>query len=116
VIATIERGRDQKTDSPEGTGGQPYPRVDDYPGGSVAVDTARGIIATARSARAERSWFSLDRAYFVGVEVAAEQVLHPDTDWVRQVTWLDRYNPAFVAGFVETTARLASMWSWPSET
>jgi hypothetical protein len=121
VIATIERDRYQQIDAPNRAGQHQLaprpelPAVLDDSGWSAAADTARGMIATARSARVKLAWFSLDRAYFVGVEAAAEQALHPETDWVHHVNWLDRHNPAFMSGFVETSARLASMWPWPSE-
>jgi hypothetical protein len=78
-----------------------------------SLEAVQGIIDRARSERAAMSWWSRDRAYYVGVEAAAEQVLHPDIEWVSNVNWLDRHNPAFVAGYVETTARLAPWWRWP---
>jgi hypothetical protein len=71
------------------------------------------LIDEARSERASMSRFSLGRAYYVGVEAAAEQVLHPERQSLRLVPWLDRYNPAFVSGYLETTALLAPFWSWP---
>jgi hypothetical protein len=74
------------------------------------VEAVHGLIDMARSERAKSSVFSLDRPYYVGVEAAAEQVLHPDVDWVRNVHWLVRYNLAFISGYVETTALLAPLW------
>ena len=79
------------------------------------ADAVRELIAKARQERASLSRLSPRRAYYVGVEAAAEQVLDPGFEWVRKVAWLDRLNPAFISGFVETTAFLAPMWSWPSD-
>jgi hypothetical protein len=78
--------------------------------GAAELEAVHGLIDMARSEQAARLPFSLDRAYYVGVEAAAEQVLHPHVDWVRNVHWLDRYNLAFMSGFVETTALLTPMW------
>jgi hypothetical protein len=72
------------------------------------------LIVNARRERAALSRLSPRRAYYVGVEAAAEQTLHPGLEWVRNVGWLDRLNPAFISGFVETTAVLTPVWSWPS--
>jgi hypothetical protein len=79
------------------------------------MDAVQGLIDRARSERATKSRLSPEHAYYLGVEVAAEQVLHPDLDCLKTVSWLDRHNPAFVAGYVETTARLAPMWSWSDD-
>jgi len=81
------------------------------------VEAVDGLIDMARAERARSSPFSPRRAYYAGVEAAGEQVLHPDVEWVRNVHGLDRYNPAFISGYTETTALLAPLWGWrPSET
>jgi hypothetical protein len=82
------------------------------PDPDVAV---KELIVKAREERASLSRLSPRRAYYVGVEAAAEQVLNPGFEWVRKVAWLDRLNPAFISGFVETTAFLTPLWSWPSD-
>ena len=73
------------------------------------------LIVKARQEQAALSRLSPRRAYYVGVEAAAEQVLNPGLEWVRKVGWLDRVNPAFISGFVETTALLTPLWSWASD-
>jgi hypothetical protein len=72
------------------------------------------LIDWARTERAHLSLLSFDRAYYLGIEVAAEQVLHPDVEAIRSVGWLDRCNPAFASGYMETVARLTPFWSWSS--
>ena len=57
------------------------------------------------------SRLSPHRTYYVGVEAAAEQVLHPEVHSVSNVGWLDRHHPAFVSGYVQTAAMLAPLWS-----
>jgi hypothetical protein len=66
----------------------------------------------ARHERQSRWVFSPDRAYFLGVETAAEQVLHPEVEAVGSVSWVDLQHPAFVMGYLETVATLAPLWSW----
>jgi len=79
------------------------------------LETVQQLIDDARFEQASRPRLSLGRAYFVGVQAAAEQALHPDRVALRNVSWLDRFNPGFVSGYVETTALLAPLWSWPSD-
>jgi len=81
----------------------------------VPAAAVQELIVKARQERAELSRLSPRRAYYVGVEAAADQVLHPGLEWIRKVGWLDRLNPAFVSGFLETTALLTPLWSWPSD-
>jgi hypothetical protein len=81
----------------------------------VSVDEVQALIDAARGRRS-RSWrLSLAHGYYAGVETAAWQVLHPEAGALGSVGWLDRHNPGFVSGYVETTARLASRWSAPLE-
>jgi hypothetical protein len=77
-------------------------------------DGVQELIDWARTERAHVGLLSLDRAYYLGIEVAAEQVLHPDVEAIRSVGWLDRCNPAFVSGYMETVAMLTPFWSWSS--
>jgi hypothetical protein len=77
-------------------------------------DGVQDLIAWARAERAHSALFSFERAYYFGIETAAEQVLHPEGEALRSVGWLDRYNPAFVSGYTEAVAMLAPLWSWGS--
>jgi hypothetical protein len=76
------------------------------------LDVVRDMIDTARAEQAGLSPLSPDRAYYLGVETAAQQVLHRDVEATDQVHWLDRVHPCFIAGYVETAAALAPFWSW----
>jgi hypothetical protein len=78
------------------------------------LDAVRDVIDTARAERASLPIFSPDRAYYVGVEAAAEQVLHPEVEATSRVLWIDRFHPYFIAGYVETAAALAPWWAWPA--
>src|SRR5262245_17496005 len=50
-------------------------------------DGVQELIDWARTERAHLGLLSLDRAYYLGIEVAAEQVLHPDVEAMRTVAW-----------------------------
>jgi hypothetical protein len=78
------------------------------------LDGVQELLDWARTQRAHMALFSLDRAYYLGIETAAQQVLHAEVEAVRSVGWLDRLNPAFVSGYMETIAMLAPFWSWAS--
>jgi hypothetical protein len=80
----------------------------------IDPDALQALADLARLKRATMSWFAPQRAYYRGVEAAAEQVLRPEVASVRYVGWLDRYNPAFISGYLETIALLAPAWRWPS--
>ena len=77
----------------------------------TALDDARDLLEEARDSGARSLPFSADRAFWKGVEAAAEQVLHPEADGLATVGWFDRANLAFVSGYVQTTAMLAPAWS-----
>jgi hypothetical protein len=78
----------------------------------VALDAVQQLADRARIERTSRWPFSPDRAYYLGVETAAAQVLHPEVEALSTVAWFDVQHPAFVAGYLETVATLAPLWSW----
>jgi hypothetical protein len=88
------------------------PRDDDS---RVDLAAVQALADIARSKHAVVSWFALERAYYRGVEAAAEQVLHPEVASVQSVGWLDRHNLAFMSGYVETIALLEPAWSRRSD-
>jgi hypothetical protein len=95
--------------------GQPLSASAHDDGTPVDLDAVQALADAARSKRATMSWFAPERAYYRGVEAAAEQVLHPEVPSVRDVAWLDRLNPTFLSGYLETIALLAPAWRWPSD-
>ena len=81
---------------------------------AATLEAVQDLAERARHERTSRWLFSPDRAYYLGVETAAEQVLHPEVEVASNVSWLDLQHPAFVMGFLETVATLAPLWSWSS--
>jgi hypothetical protein len=96
-------GRDRAHDAPAARDRSP-----------LTLDSVDELAKWARAERARAWFFSPDRAYYLGMETAAEQVLHPQREALRTIGWYDRSNPAFMAGYMETTALLAPLWSWSS--
>jgi hypothetical protein len=49
-----------------------------------------------------------ERSFYLGVEAAADEFVHPELGCAREEHWLDRERPPFRAGYVETKAVLAA--------
>ena len=109
-IAPDARAAADVVDAGEGQPASVAPPGDDESQGDLAA--LQALADLARSKQAVMSWFALERAYYRGVEAAAEQVLHPEVASVQSVGWLDRHNLAFISGYVETIALLEPAWSW----
>jgi hypothetical protein len=67
----------------------------------------RGLVAEARSERSLLPVDSAERRFYLGVEAAAEEVLHPELGVTRGAAWLDRQAPAFRDGYRRTSVLLA---------
>jgi hypothetical protein len=79
----------------------------------VSAEDVQRLIDGAQRRRARSARLSLDHGYYAGVEAAARQSLDSEDCSLCRVGWLDRHNPGFVSGYIETAARLASEWSAP---
>jgi hypothetical protein len=74
----------------------------------MLVNAVRDLVIRARSERTTMAPSSPERAFLLGVEAAAEEVLHPELSCAREAHWLDRESPAFRAGYLEASALLAT--------
>jgi hypothetical protein len=86
----------------------------DHTPSPMDTEAVQALVEMARSRRSTMSRFAPEWAYYRGVEAAAEQVLHPELAVVRNIAWLDRHNPGFSPGYLETIALLAPAWRWSS--
>jgi hypothetical protein len=73
----------------------------------MLLNAVRGLVSAARSERATMPQSSPERTFYLGVEAAAEEVLHPELGCARDELWLDREKPEFRAGYLEASALLA---------
>jgi hypothetical protein len=65
----------------------------------------------ARAAQSERAVLAMDapeREFYLGVEAAADEVLHPELATARVAGWPDRESAPFREGYLRTSASLAS--------
>jgi hypothetical protein len=74
----------------------------------MVLSAVRELITRARSERATMEQSSPERAFYLGVEAAAEEVLRPELGCTRDERWLDREAPPFRAGYLETKSLLSA--------
>ncbi len=72
----------------------------------IQLAAVRGLIEEARSERALRPENSPERQFYLGVDAAAKEVLHPELS-TRNPDWLDREKPAF-RGYLRTSVLIAT--------
>jgi hypothetical protein len=77
----------------------------------ILVGAARQLIADARAARREMDLHHPDRDFYLGVEAAADEVVHPELGVTRPPSWPDETAPGFRDGYLRTTAMLAAAMS-----
>jgi hypothetical protein len=73
----------------------------------ILLSAVRGLVATARELRGRLSATDPARHFYLGVEAAGDEVLHPELLVTRAEGWLDREPPAFRDGYVKTSILLA---------
>lgn len=75
---------------------------------SIILGAVRTLVAEARTERSLLSAGSPERQFYLGVDAAAEEVLHPELGSSRGTDWLDREAPAFQDGYLRTSTLLAN--------
>ncbi|HUP72898.1 MAG TPA: hypothetical protein VM282_07605 [Acidimicrobiales bacterium] len=79
----------------------------------IALEAVRGLIKAARAERAALSVHAPERQFYLGVEAAAEEILHPELASARSEEWLDRESSAFRDGYLQTANLLAVAMTAP---
>jgi hypothetical protein len=74
----------------------------------ILVGAVRHLVEAARAERALMPERAPEREFYLGVEAAAEGVLHPELEMTRTADWVGRHTPEFREGFVRTTTMLAT--------
>jgi hypothetical protein len=72
------------------------------------VGAARQLAADARAARSEIDLHHPDRDFYLGVEAAADEVVHPELRAARPSTWPDGTSIGFRDGYLRTSAMLTA--------
>lgn len=75
---------------------------------AIIVNSVRGLIADARAERALLRADSPERQFYLGVDAAAEEILHPELRDARAANWLDGETPAFREGYLRTSILLST--------
>ena len=78
---------------------------------AAAVNAARDLVKKARTERAMRSGDDPERQFYLGVEAAAEEVIHPELAVSRADGWLDHEADRFRNGYVQTADVFATAMS-----
>jgi hypothetical protein len=69
---------------------------------------ARTLLEHARQERARLPLDTHDRAFYLGVGAAAEEVLHPELADAHDDTWLRREPAPFQEGYLKATTAIAA--------
>src|SRR5687768_3468102 len=73
----------------------------------VLVHAAKALIAAAQSERASSPVHAPERQFYLGVEAAAIEVLHPELGMARTAEWLARQPLAYREGYLRTAAMIS---------
>lgn len=79
----------------------------------VLLGAVRALIAEARAERAVLAMDAPERRFFLGVEAAAEEVLHPELAHARSEDWPRREPVEFQEGYLQTAMLVAAALSAP---
>jgi hypothetical protein len=69
----------------------------------ILLSAARGLVKDAMSSRASMPENAPERQFFLGVEAAAQEVIHPELAASRVPDWLDHQPPLFRDGYTRTS-------------
>ena len=74
----------------------------------ILVNAVREIVRAAQSERALLSMDAPEREFYLGVEAAADEVLHPELAAGRAADWPGRESAPFREGYLQMSANLAA--------
>ncbi len=74
----------------------------------IVLSAVRDLVHAAQSARAALALDAPERDFYLGVEAAAMEVLHPELVSARPVDWPERESRPFREGYLRTTSSLAA--------
>lgn len=73
----------------------------------IVLNAVRALVTSARDVRAHLSAHDPDRQFYLGVDAAANEVLHPEMQAARADGWLDNEAPSFREGYLKASILLA---------
>jgi hypothetical protein len=81
---------------------------------SILIDSLQRLSAEARVERAKLPFESAERQFYMGVEAAADALIHPEVFVTKPASWLDHEAPSFRNGYLTTSALIAGAISSPA--
>lgn len=73
----------------------------------IVLNAARALVDSARGIRGQLDERDPERQFYLGVDAAANEVLHPELQAARAEGWLDKEAAAFREGYLKTSIVLA---------
>lgn len=74
---------------------------------AILVGAVRRLVEAARSERALMPASAVERDFYLGVEAAADEVLHPELEMTRTEHWVEGHSAGFREGYTRTESMLA---------
>ena len=74
----------------------------------ILLNAVRELVREAQSERAVLAMDAPEREFYLGVEAATDEVLHPELAAARPADWPDREGRAFREGYLQMSASLAA--------
>ena len=79
----------------------------------VLLQAVRALVAEARAERALLPFDAPERRFFLGVEAAADEVVHPELGHARPDGWPRREPTEFQEGYLQTSNLVAAALTAP---
>jgi hypothetical protein len=82
----------------------------------VVLGAARNLMRAAASRRSTLAEGEPERQFFLGVEAAAREIVHPELQVSRDEHWLERETSDFREGYARTSTMIAMAETSPHST
>jgi hypothetical protein len=81
---------------------------------TILIDSLQTLSGAARAERAKLPFDSAERQFYLGVEAAADALIHPEVFVAKPADWLEQESPSFRKGFLTTSSLIAGAISSPA--
>jgi len=81
---------------------------------TIMIDSLHRLSREAVAERAKLPFDAPERQFYLGVEAAAEALIHPEIFAAKPADWLEHEPPPFREGFLTTSGLIAGALSSPA--
>lgn len=81
---------------------------------SILIDSLQRLSGEARAERAKLPFESAEWQFYMGVEAAADALIHPEVFVTKPADWLEHEASSFRNGYLTTSALIAGAISSPA--